>query len=234
MRGLAGKLFIATTLMAVSLYIVSPFWTAWSIREAVKSGDVATLQSKVDWHTVRPALRASIAQHAKLLPAAVDVGRAIRPTLWQRIKFLFGETMLDRFMARYITPQGLPQLYQLKHGYRTRVRGLEDEDLLPLRERVRRFLRRIRRAEFVNLTHVEIEVADRDDPARHVVGTMSLIGFEWKLTGIRVKAAQPSPVAGDEQSIANDDESVASDDEDRQLADDLKNGHITARERTGA
>ena len=232
MRGLAGKLFIAITLMAVSLYIVSPFWTAWSIREAVKSGDVATLRSKVDWHTVRPSLRASIVEHAQLLPAAVDVGRAIRPTLWQRIKFLFGETMLDRFMARYITPQGLPQLYQLKHGYRTRVKGLEDETLLPLRER--RFLRRIRRAEFLSLTHVEIEVADRDDPGRHVVGTMSLVGFEWKLTGIRVKAAPTQDIAGDEQSIASDEGASTTDDEDRQLADDLKNGHITAKERTGA
>lgn len=234
MRGLAGKLWIAAILTAVSLYIVSPFWTAWSIREAVKSGDVATLRSKVDWNSVRPALRESIARHAQLLPAAVDVGRAIQPTLWQRIKFLFGETMLDRFMARYISPQGLPQLYQLKQGYRTRIKGLENEDLLPLRERVRRFLRRIRRAEFVSLTLVEIEVADRDDPTRHVVGTMSLVGFEWKLTGIRVKDAQPQRSDSDGHSIAGDDGSVIIHDEDRQVADDLKNGHITVKERTGA
>ena len=219
MRGLAGKLFIAVTLMAVSLYVLSPFWTAWSIREAIKSGDVATLRSKVDWHSVRPALRASIVEHAQLLPVAVDAGRALRPTLWQRIKYLFGETMLDRFMARYITPQGLPQLYQLKHGYRTRVKGLEDENLLPFQERVRRFLQRVRRAEFIALTHVEIEVADRDEPTRHVVGTMSLIGLEWKLTGLRVKTGNPQPGTSGE--------------EDRQLADDLKNGHITAKERTG-
>lgn len=219
MRGMAGKLLIAITLMAGTLYVASPFWSAWSIREAIKSGDVAVLRDKIDWDSVRPALRASIARHAKLLPAAVDAGRAIRPTIWQRIKTLFGETMLDRFMSQYITAEGLPKLYQLKTGYRTRVRGLEDESLLPFRDRVARFLRRVKRAEFMSLSEVEIEVADRDEPQRHIVGTMTLSGLQWKLTKLRVKSVAGTPPAGF--------------DEAGQLADDVRHGRITAKEGTG-
>ena len=46
MRGLASKLLIAILLMGGTLYIASPFYAAWSIRQAIKTNDVALLEKK--------------------------------------------------------------------------------------------------------------------------------------------------------------------------------------------
>jgi len=231
MGGLLRKLSFAIFLMGSSFYIAAPFWTAWSIREAVKTGDVATLEDKVVWASVRQSLRQSIAHHAQLMPAAVDAGRQLRPTVWQRVKAMFGESMLDRFMDRYITAAGLPKLYQLKHGYRSRVQGLPDERLLPIEQRAVRLLRRVKRAEFKSMSHVEVEIEDRDQPDRHIVATMELFGFTWKLTSVIIK---PAPVNDNE--LALEKVSLTANDEDeeaKQYADDLKHGRLLLQGRTG-
>lgn len=241
MGSLVRKLTIAMCLMAATLYVAAPFWTAWEIREAVKSDDVATLKDKIVWSSVRESLRTSIAQHAKLLPVAVNVGRQIRPTMWQRIKSMFGESMLDRFMDRYITAEGLPKLYRMKEGYRSRVRGLPDETMLPFSQRVRLLLNRVKRAEFMSLTRVEIEIEDRDRPDRHIVGTLNLVGLSWKLTGLVIKTL---PADGDTSQIAraalfhrrvapSASNKAGENEEARLVAEDLRAGRISAREARG-
>lgn len=220
MKGVATKLLLAITLMGGSLYVASPFYAAWSIREAMKTNDINLLKEKVDWPRVRTSLRQSIAQHAQLLPAALREGRKVRPTMWQRIKAVFGASMLDRFMDQYITPAGLPKLYQLKHGYRTRVTGLPRDETLPMKQRVGNLVRRIHRAEFMSLGRVELEIEDRDQPDRRIIAEMSLMGLQWKLTRLTVRAA---PVQDDMM-----------DDEARQMADDLKHGRLYYTSQPGA
>ncbi len=219
MRGLTGKLVIVVVMMSATLYLSAPLLVAWEIREAVKTGDVETLRKRVAWDSVRQSLRQSIAHHAELLPAAMNAGRNVRPTLWQRIKFMFGESMLDRFMDRYITPEGLPQLYQLKQGYRTRVQGLPDESQQPLKTRVSNLLRRLKRIEFKDVDTVELEIESRDRPDRRFVGTLSLIGFDWKLTRLIVTL----PPADEADHLG--------DEEARQYNDDVKNGRLGGRGR---
>ncbi|MEM7746979.1 MAG: DUF2939 domain-containing protein [Pseudomonadota bacterium] len=212
MRGLATKLLLAVSLMGVSLYVASPFYAAWTIRQAMKTNDVALLKEKVDWVNVRSSLRQSIATHAKLLPVAIAEGRKLRPTMWQRIKAVFGASMLDRFMDQYITPNGLPKLYRLKNGYRTRVTGLPRDEATPVALRVQGVVSRIHRAEFKSLSLVELEIEDRDQPDRRIVAEMRLRGFEWKLSRLTVISA---PV---QNNIL--------DDEAQQMADDIKNGRL--------
>ena len=220
MRGLASKLLIAILLMGGTLYIASPFYAAWSIRQAIKTNDVALLENKVDWKSVRFSLRQSIAQHAQLLPAAIREGRKVRPTMWQRIKAVFGANMLDRFMDRYITPTGMPRLYRLKYGYRTKVTGLPRDETIPVDQRLQGLIKRIHRAEFMSFGRVELEIEDRDQPDRHIVAEMSLSGFEWKLTRLIVK------------SVPIQDQIM--DDEARQMADDIKNGRLYRTSQSGA
>lgn len=220
MRGLASKLLIAVLLMGGSLYVASPFYAAWSIRQAIKTNDVALLESKVDWTGVRFSLRQSIAEHAQLLPAAIREGRKVRPTMWQRIKAVFGANMLDRFMDRYITPAGLPKLYRMKYGYRTRVTGLPRDETIPADQRLQSLIQRIHRAEFMSFGRVELEIEDRDQPDRRIVAEMSLSGLEWKLTRLFVKSA-PVP----DQMM---------DDEARQMADDIKHGRLYRASQPGA
>jgi hypothetical protein len=44
--------------------------TAWSIREAIRSGDAAYLERKIEWDSVRGTLRTSLTDTALAAPTA--------------------------------------------------------------------------------------------------------------------------------------------------------------------
>ena len=179
-------------------YVVSPFWAAWSLREAIRSGDTSTIEQRVEWQSVRSSLKASLAENNQLLVQAQEMGSAIRPTLWQRVKSAFGATVLDRFIETYVTPQGLPQLFRYHRLAREHLPGAVNAastDERPWSQRVADFYRRLLRAEFQSLRRVEFEIADRFSPERRIVSVMALIGMRWKLTELRVIAPGPATLA---------------------------------------
>jgi hypothetical protein len=186
------RISLLAFLLAVA-YVASPFLAAWNLREAVKAGNVEVVQGKVQWDTVRASLKASLARHPELFAEATTAGENVKPTLWQRIKASFGVTMMDRFIESYVTPEGLPKLFQYRQAWRDNVSG--DTAYLaemPRLERMKQFYDRIKRAEFQTVSKVEIEMQDRKKPERRYVSTMELIGFDWKLTALRVVTVDAS------------------------------------------
>lgn len=187
----------AAIVLCAAMYVVSPIWAAWSLREAVRRGDVTTIEYRVEWDSVRQSLKSSLAQHAQLLPQAEAAGAEIRPTLWQRVKSAFGATMLDRFVESYVTPEGLPRLF----GYQQMLRDAsltttpaEDMDKLPWTDRFAAFYERVKRAEFQSLTRVEFEITDRHTPERRYIAAMELVSLRWKLTSLQI--------VGDQMAVA--------------------------------
>jgi hypothetical protein len=191
-----GRIFAAVLLLLVvgAGYAASPFVAAWSLREAIKNSDIATIERKVVWDGVRTTLRASIASNASLLPEATAAGERIRPTVWQRMKTAFGHSMLDRFIESYVTPEGLPKLFRYRKTWNGTVRREADEEDHPeVLERAKAFYRRLIRAEFKSPTRIEIEMADRVTPDRRYVTVMELHGFEWKLAELHVLGGSTRP-----------------------------------------
>lgn len=180
-------------LLLAAGYVAYPFWSAWSLREAIKNGDTAKIEQAIEWDSVRATLRESLARQAKLMPEINAAGEAIKPTLWQRVKATFGQPMLDRFVESYVTPEGLPQLFSYRKTYREKIKGEPDEKSLAVTERMRQFWSRIHRAEFKRLTRVEIEMSDKDNPGRRVTSTFDLKGLEWKLVELRVTGMEGVP-----------------------------------------
>jgi len=178
---------IAILIVPAALYVASPFWAAWNLREAVRTNDIALLERKVDWDGVRASLKTSLARHPELLSEAQAAGERISPTLWQRIKWALGATMLDRFIDNYVRPEALPRLY---HYRKQQAAGDPGEPQLGARERFRQLYARIVRAEFQTLTRVEIEIADHYVADLRYVSNLELIGLEWKLTSLRVVAVK--------------------------------------------
>ncbi len=180
---------LVISLLAVA-YIASPFVSMWNLREAIKRSDTAAIESRVEWPRVRDSLRASLADHASLSPLATAAGEKVQPSLWQRVKGAFGATMLDRFIETYVTPEGLPKLFDYRAMWRETVSNDTPEpEAVTGMERVKQFWARIKRAEFQSLTRVEIEIADRNISDRHYVSVLELDGFGWKLTSLRVTSA---------------------------------------------
>ncbi len=182
------------------VYLTSPLWAAYKLREAVKTGDTAAVERMVVWPSLRASVKSTVARNAKLLPLAKQAARDIRPTMWQRVRSVFGHSMLDRFIETYITPQGLPKLYQAKTRWHERFKRpqkpiMMQAGLAP--DRIARAWRRIKRAEFRSPFRFILEVEDRHVATRLIQSTfqlsnISLRGFDWKLSAISIRTRAPA------------------------------------------
>lgn len=196
--------FVVFTVLAGLLYVASPFRAAYLLRQAVEQGDQPALDERVDWEPVRASLKASLHRNAQLLTEVNAAGEAIQPTLWQRIKALFGATLVDRFVESYVTPEGLPKLFTYHRSVSQRLKG-KSAEAQPAQDAVARlkaFYARIKRAEFQSLTAIEFEIADEDDPARSYASLFRLSGGTWKLTGLRIIARPQVALAQQDASPA--------------------------------
>ncbi len=182
-RAVAFALILA---IAAGLYVASPLRAAWVLREAIKTGDLETVQHRVDWYQVRKSLRASLVAARQLVPEAEALAKKVRPTLWQRVKHAFGATMIDRFIETYITPEGLTTLFRYRQQRQRLRSGDGADEQIRFTKRFRRYYRRIVRAQFLSLTTFEIEVRDQWDASRRYVSVFELHGVSWKLTGLRI------------------------------------------------
>jgi len=181
----------AALVLAVG-YIAYPILTVWSIREAVRTGNTAYIDAKLEWPTARATLRQSLTEYALGPTPVVAPGDAPpKPGLWQRIKAGLGRRAVDNLVDSYVTPEGLPRLFGAREFYRETLSG-EAARLAaqPWHERAAGFWSRVKRAEFHSPAAFEIEMADRNDPTRHYVGLLRLRGLEWKLTELRVRASR--------------------------------------------
>jgi hypothetical protein len=188
------KIVLALGIIIVFGYLTSPFLTAYRIREAIRSGDAGTLTSKVEWPAVRQSLKQSLAiERASDGDSVASSGH--KPSLWHRIKVAAATRLTDSLIDHYLTPDRLPALFVHLRAWRApqgpehatspmALAGtrLEDSRL----DHLVSFLRRVKRATFLSLSRVEIEIADRSTPRRSYVGTLEWQGYGWKLVGIRI------------------------------------------------
>lgn len=184
-------LFLKTSviLMVVAAYVASPFFTAWSIREAVRNGDSDYLAKQIDWPGVRATLAPDIRRIALDIPDPATASAA-KAGMWQRFKAYWGQGAVNRAIESYVTPEGLPQLFQARKAYRDYIAGQPDDSKLGLQERIKRAWSRVKRAEFTSLTTFEIDMVDKHDPSRIYFGKLAVDGFGWKLKELRVKVLQ--------------------------------------------
>jgi hypothetical protein len=186
--------------MPFALFAASPFATAWTLKEAIKSGNVPVINALVEWDSVRVSLRHSMTALALDRPmdfqAPPDVSlaqtsNAPKAGLWQRVKGYFGTAAVERLINRYANAEGLPTLFTYGQAYKRYVKGVEEpsKSLANLPERIAEFWSRLRHVEFVTPTAFEIEMADKSDPTRQFTGLFQWRDMRWKLTQLYVHTA---------------------------------------------
>jgi len=186
--------------MLIGAYVASPLLAAYQLRQAMQTGDAKTIERMVAWKSLRASVRSTVARNAKLLPVAKWVGRRVRPTMWQRIRSVFGHSMLDRFVENYITPEGLPKLYRAKTRWHERFKKQAQPAVIQagiVPEQVLRAWRRIKRAEFTSPLRFILEIEDRHVATRRIRSTfrlahVSLSGFDWQLSEISIRHLHPA------------------------------------------
>lgn len=190
------NLVLAGTLGSVLAtgYIATPFATAWTIREAIKAGDSAYLETKIEWQSVRATLKESLGKFA--FSANGDMAEMpANPSLWQRIKTYIGQGALDRFIETTVTPTGMSGLLNLRKGYQTALVGDETKTRPPFLTRVRHVWSRVTRAEFKSVDRFEMDMIDKQAPERTIACVLERRGLEWKMTELRVKSTEPAKLA---------------------------------------
>lgn len=179
--------------LVAGAYIAVPMWTAWTIREAIKSNDSAYLEQKIEWASVRATLKDSLSRFA--FNASGEMAElAGKPSLWQRIKSYAGKGAVDQFVDTTITPAGMNGLFAMRKAYTASVGG-GPAVKPPLWERIRRVWSRVTRAEFAGFDRFEMDMIDKTAPERTINCVLELRGYEWKMTELRVKTTDAAKLS---------------------------------------
>ena len=182
-------------LLVGGAYSASPMVAAYHLHESIRSGDVAAVEKRVEWDSVRNSLRGSLKERVADLKSNAHK----QPTMWKRFKARLAGSVapmfLGRMLDRQITPAAFvdymaakkkidPWLTRMKR----RLAGLDGQDAaaMPPDQKGAGMLDRIKRAAFINLGKFAIEVGDKFDTSRSYEAVLELRDFEWKLTEVRM------------------------------------------------
>ena len=108
------RMWTVSALIALTLLIVGwiawPYYAAFSLMEAVREGDVSTLEKRVDWNSVRQALRGDLnaffLQHLKGKAKPDDSSDAMATGF----AALLGPAVVNQMIDGYVTPQAIAAL----------------------------------------------------------------------------------------------------------------------------
>ncbi len=179
-------------------YIASPLVAAWSIKEAIESGDSAYLKHRVDWAPVKASLKLSLGEMTlgPQLASAEAASDAAKPGLWQRLKTGYARYVVNGLVDRYATPTGLPTLFSYGRTVRHDIMGKSDpEKGMTFPEKLASNWARVTRAEFLSPTTFAMEMRDKYDQARVYQGVLVFEGLGWKLVDLRVKTLNAAGAA---------------------------------------
>jgi Protein of unknown function (DUF2939) len=201
---------IFAVVLGIAGYGLWPVISAFQIKQAVKAGDVATLERKVHWAPVRASLKASIAQLSPPAADATTAANAPSTSLWSRIKSTAAPMLAETFIEKYVTPEGISQIQQVRRGGWRALFGIAPRTPEPganaaisaaiqgddgpvtadgepnVVSKFIHFYQRVIRARFHSLSSVEFEIADNNTPGRRYISLFELSNFDWKLASVRV------------------------------------------------
>lgn len=187
------------------IYLASPLLAAWEVRHALKTGDQATLEQRVNWPSVRASLHQSLGETQQVINELTEAAGVPKPSLWRRVVAATVPMLSGTVIDSYVTPAGAPQLYAWRQTWREKVRpaiGLSEPPMAlagtafegTAFDKVLSMLRRVDRAAFTGPTRIELEVRDRYVETRRYRAVMELQGLSWKLTEVHVLAVPvPTP-----------------------------------------
>jgi hypothetical protein len=165
--------WLAIAPLAIFMVVYAwPLWSAYQLRQGVRTGDASILASRVDFPQLRSNLKATIGSNLKTDESGGWLRRKATQTL--------GPFLAARSIDVMVTPTLLA--FFLKHHMsatepdKKQAPPTDQEDPDPLSPR------RLRWAFFESPTRFRIETADRDKPGRRLVAILSWQGITWRLT----------------------------------------------------
>jgi hypothetical protein len=174
-------------LMLMLAYLAWPLAVAWQLRVAVKSNDIAAIEGKVDWATLRANLKQTIGSNLKEKstdPQRGVVTRMLIGTIGPAaagavIDFTVTPLTLGKVLAGRSLLDDLGMTRQRDAGTSSAEDDPADDPTAdPLAPR------RLRWAFFESPTRFKLEATDRKVPGKRVISILALQGFRWKLVDV--------------------------------------------------
>jgi hypothetical protein len=97
-----GKLVAGVVALAL-LLLAWPLWSAWQLHRAMKTRDIASLESRVDWLTLRANMKPRITQ-------AIEDNAANSGSIGGALKRAISGVVADKGVDLLVTPQTLGRL----------------------------------------------------------------------------------------------------------------------------
>jgi hypothetical protein len=162
---------LALGLCLGALFAASPLIAAYRLHEAIVKADVPAIEAAVDWRQVRFSLKSSISE---VMLADAEARRSDIGTL-RRIGYRIGDAfapfLIDRVIAKQVTPQGFVDYMR--------------QPLPPGAPRGGMF-KNIERAVYTGFSSFEIDVRDRLDRSRRYRAIFTRSRLTWRLTEVRL------------------------------------------------
>lgn len=190
------KKLIAASLTLALLFLAWPLWSAWQLHRAMKSRDIAALEARVDWPTLRANMKPRITQ-------AIEEDAANSGTITGALKRAISGAVAAKGVDLLVTPQTLGRLLAGREFVATKlkkdpkdtppapkrsaptvpadedVEGEDPEDPMPPR--------RLRWAFFESYDRFRIESVHPRLKGGRMVAILGQQGLGWKLIDVSVK-----------------------------------------------
>jgi hypothetical protein len=171
------KLLILPFVLVAVIYAAWPGWSAWQLRAAVKARDLAGIESRVDWPTLRSNFKQSIGAYLKEEGPNPDAG------VFATLKRTLGPLVAGQIVEIAVTPSTLAFVLagnlaasEIKRDVSANAEvDAIDDQLSP---------RRLRWAFFETPTRFRIEATAQTDRTKRVVSIFALRGSSWKLVDV--------------------------------------------------
>jgi Protein of unknown function (DUF2939) len=192
-KPMIGKLIAGVVALAL-LFLAWPLWSAWQLHRAMKTRDIASLEARVDWATLRANMKPRITQ-------AIEDNAANSGSITGALKRAISGVVADKGVDLLVTPQTLGRLLagrefvasKLKRDPKDEtspapkqtppaapddeeIEGEDPEDPMPPR--------RLRWAFFESFGRFRIEAIHPRLKNGRMVAILGQQGFGWKLIDV--------------------------------------------------
>lgn len=176
-------------LVACLAYLVGPLWAGWQLRQAIRTRDVAAMQSRVDWPQLRANLKPRI---TSAINDNADASGAIGGVLKRALGSVLSNTAVDTL----VTPSNLSRIlagraFMLERRGGTDSKGAASKVPEPVDDTAEDPddpvpPKRVRWAFFESPTRFRVEATNPKLPNSRIVSILALQGLSWKLVDIDI------------------------------------------------
>ncbi len=183
------KRVLSIVLAVAVAYVAWPLWSGWQLRQAIKSRDLAALETQVDWTTLRANLKPRLATAVR---ENADTSTGVSGVLKRAI----GAAAVERGVDYIVTPKNLGRVLAGREFVLARMKEApqpvppekndpakqneadadDPQDPVPPR--------RLRWAFFETPTRFRIEAEHPRVPNGRIVSILALQGLSWRLVDV--------------------------------------------------